>query len=118
VLAVTAVTAVLVNLTPGRAASGDLAVRPFNGTKTVATGKVNLEISPAKAGANSLHIGYLTNDDRQAVHSRPHLHPRPGERAAIPTGVLPASAAIGGQPRSFTVFRGQDPGVARVSLPG
>jgi len=66
IVAVLAVTAVLVNLAPGRTASSEVDSGPYNATKPVGKGKVDLTVVPAKAGTNTMHITYLTNDSRAA----------------------------------------------------
>jgi copper transport protein len=63
---VLAFTGALVNITPARTASGEAATGPFNSTKTVGKGKVEMIISPAKAGSNAIHITFLSADGRPA----------------------------------------------------
>jgi copper transport protein len=67
IVAVLAVTGVLVNLTPGATASSDN-FGPYNATLPVPNtqGQVNMEISPAQAGANAIHITFLSADNRAA----------------------------------------------------
>jgi copper transport protein len=67
IIAVLAVTGVLVNLTPGATATaGNFG--PFNETLPVpdTTGKVNLEVSPAQAGSNVMHISFLSANEQPA----------------------------------------------------
>ncbi len=66
VIAVLGATAILVGLTPGRISNPDALAGPFSATKPVGAGKVELIVSPARAGANTIHITYLTTDNRPA----------------------------------------------------
>ncbi|HEY6532274.1 MAG TPA: CopD family protein [Acidimicrobiales bacterium] len=58
IVAVLAVTAVLVNTTPSRTALAT-ATGPVSSTQQVETGSVTLEVAPAEAGRNTMHIQYL-----------------------------------------------------------
>jgi len=56
---VLAITAVLVNVTPGRA--GQATAGPFNQTQTIDGGnRLNIVVSPALVGTNNIHLTYST----------------------------------------------------------
>ncbi|MFN8041061.1 MAG: copper resistance protein CopC [Acidimicrobiales bacterium] len=56
---VLAITAVLVNVTPGR--SGQATAGPFNQTQTIDGGnRLNIVVSPALVGTNNIHLTYST----------------------------------------------------------
>ena len=63
-VAVLAVTAVLVNVVPGRTDAGTTG--PFQETKPFRDGKVSLTVTPNEPGVNSFHVDFLGTDGRPA----------------------------------------------------
>lgn len=66
IVVVLVLTAVLANLTPGRADAKYVDIGPFAAEKPVGKGQVEIVVSPARVGANTIHITYETNDHRAA----------------------------------------------------
>ncbi|MCX7620425.1 MAG: copper resistance protein CopC [Acidimicrobiales bacterium] len=105
------VTAVLVNLTPGRSATDAQAVGPVELTKPLGPYRANLLVTPAMAGRNSLHIQILTTDGRPVdVGAGVTIELRLPDRDI---GPLRRNATYGGTPGHFVLEDASD-----LSIPG
>ncbi|MEZ5208162.1 MAG: copper resistance protein CopC [Acidimicrobiales bacterium] len=93
--AVLGLTAVLVGLTPPAQSSAVSPSGPFNGTKSVAGGQLNMVLTPALAGTNAIHLQYQNAGRPADIAQNVTLQFSLPEKGIGPIERVPVKAGVG-----------------------